>query len=137
MSKLTSYAVQKWLFSFVSFTRKIHSNDYNAANRRQRCPQPQVLRHPNYVARKGISTIVTVFKGSDQREVRGVGKAANEKYMPWSVVDDVSFIVDLATILKKTYLCFYSCQICTFQDGGKIFPVFAGLWYPANNICIS
>jgi hypothetical protein len=39
--------------------------------------------------------------GSDQQEVRGVGKMVNEKYMPWTVVINILFIVDLAAILKN------------------------------------
>jgi len=35
-------------------------------------------------------------KGSEQREVKGLRKVANEKYMPWTVVINIFlFIVDL------------------------------------------
>jgi hypothetical protein len=34
---------------------------------------------------------IQLFKGRDQREVRGVGKLANEKYMPWIEVIDVFY----------------------------------------------
>ncbi len=40
-------------------------------------------------------------KGSDQQEVRGVGKVATEKYMSLTVVIDVFFIVELAAMWKK------------------------------------
>ncbi len=40
-------------------------------------------------------------KGSDEREVRGARKVVNENYMPWTVVINVFFIVDLAAILKN------------------------------------
>jgi hypothetical protein len=36
-----------------------------------------------------------LLKGSDQREVKGVGKCiSDEKFMPWTVVFDVFFKVD-------------------------------------------
>jgi hypothetical protein len=37
------------------------------------------------------------LKGSDQREVRGVGKVANENYTLWTMLIEV-FYVDLAAI---------------------------------------
>jgi hypothetical protein len=50
------------------------------------------------------------LKSSDQQEVRGVGKVAKEKYMSWTVVIDVFFILNLAAIWKKTYFRFRSLQ---------------------------
>ncbi len=46
------------------------------------------------------------IKGSEQREVKGLSKVANEKYMTWTVVIIIflNFIVDLTPFLKK-HIC--------------------------------
>jgi hypothetical protein len=41
------------------------------------------------------------LNGSDQREVTGVGKVANEKYMSWTVVIDVFLLLIWPPFEKK------------------------------------
>jgi hypothetical protein len=54
------------------------------------------------------------LKGSDQREVRGVGKVANEKFTPWTIMIKV-FYVDLK---KKgiSFSTYYSQIIRGWSD---------------------
>jgi hypothetical protein len=50
------------------------------------------------------------FKGSDQRDLSGVGKSTNVEKCPGTVVLDICLPINFAAILQETYFYFRALQ---------------------------